>query len=722
MEGPRPGIWACAWHGAPKSWIGDCGTALDGRGAVAALAASLCRLVSPARLAYPGGMTVTARRMSRLLVALAAIVVVFLGTATWWSVEAERGRVADERRSTTREALADAAGLIRSDLDERMGRALAAGRELLESGAASRWELVSEDAPLIVVFDAQGRLVVPSVAPLLRFEELLRRARGGSGESLQVALKLTAEGSPAAARSYLERASGQREDPGVRDVARYFLATEALREGLRNEGLELLRSLVSGDARLPTGQRYQALRTLLEDALTRRDGERVTALLEQIDTDLFPVAASPEGSVVTAWLAELPPLLAAVYPREGSDLEVRLQRATLQRQRLAALPEGGPPLLGRSGIEGVVRIPVGDRLAAAMQVTSENGTLRGTVVVLPPRRVSEAVAAGSLGGIRERGYDVVIEAASKPIPDALVARVGGYVPDLALVALPGDHSGPWPWRSVLSASFLLGCCALVGAGVVLVLRGIRREEELLSSRSEFLATVAHQLKTPVANLRLFAETLASGRVAREDDRNRMQEILRIESTKLGDHLEQILSLERMDQPSASDPAPERIDVGAALRALEVPWRRAAELRDCRLTLEVQEDLPAALGDPRALSDACHNVVANAIKYTAADSVVTVRAAAEGERLWIQVVDRGPGIAARDRDRVFDRFFRGAEERSRGDAGTGLGLAIAREGAARCGGTVRIESTGPEGSVMTIELPVMPHDAERGKDDGDHPGG
>ncbi|MEZ6194850.1 MAG: HAMP domain-containing sensor histidine kinase [Planctomycetota bacterium] len=272
--------------------------------------------------------------------------------------------------------------------------------------------------------------------------------------------------------------------------------------------------------------------------------------------------------------------------------------------------------------------------------------------------------------------------------------------------LPADPppAGP-PWRSLLVGAALAMAFAGLGASVWWNLRLVARERSRVDARAEFLAAVSHQLKTPVANLRLFAETLRRGGVEEGADRDRMTAILESESIRLGDYLERILTLSRIEQTAFADGEARSLAVLPILDELARRFAPRAERQGVRIAVETLPESHALVrGEESDLLEALGNLVANALDHAPPRTTITLRAEAADDELRLLVRDEGPGIPPAERERVFERFFRGEGERKRRGEGTGLGLAIARDLVRGAGGKLAIEATGPEGTTMGVTLP------------------
>jgi heavy metal sensor kinase len=226
-----------------------------------------------------------------------------------------------------------------------------------------------------------------------------------------------------------------------------------------------------------------------------------------------------------------------------------------------------------------------------------------------------------------------------------------------------------------------------------VQRGVEEQQRLVADAS-------HELRTPLAAMR--AELDVSLRGELEPESRRVLLSVREEVDRMSRTVDDLLTLATVDQGLVlhREPLDLRALAGAVVAGLEA-------MADARGVAVVVEGEPVVVqGDAERLRHAIRNVVDNAIGFSPAGSVVTVRVERAGDRAWVGVEDEGPGIPAEQRERVFDRFHRADPSRTRATGGSGLGLAITREIVLAHGGAVRA-GAGARGARVTIELPAAP---------------
>jgi two-component system, OmpR family, sensor histidine kinase SenX3 len=226
-------------------------------------------------------------------------------------------------------------------------------------------------------------------------------------------------------------------------------------------------------------------------------------------------------------------------------------------------------------------------------------------------------------------------------------------------------------------------------------------------RRDFVANVSHELKTPVGALALLAETLLEAADDPEASR-RFAERIHHESQRLARLVKELLELSRL-QGADPLPAPMPVSVDRIVNEVVDRTRTGAAAKSIDLSFAGARGL-TVYGNENQLVTAVANLAENAIAYSADDTKVTIEASVVGDMVDIAVVDQGIGIPPKDLDRIFERFYRTDQARSRDTGGTGLGLAIVKHIAVNHGGRVDVESTPGAGSTFTLRLPARPPDA------------
>lgn len=245
---------------------------------------------------------------------------------------------------------------------------------------------------------------------------------------------------------------------------------------------------------------------------------------------------------------------------------------------------------------------------------------------------------------------------------------------------------------------------VVIAGLIVILVAAARERKLSNLKSDFVANVSHELKTPLSLVRMFGELLQSGRVDNEEKRRQYLQIIVSESERLGSLIENVLDFAKVERGKAGYEFT-RGDVGEVVQRAVEACRLRAEREGVVLELHVEPGLSKVSLDERALEIAIINLVDNALKYAPGSARIKVGVSQQDGRIAIGVADEGPGIAPEYRKRVFERFERGGSATAKQVRGSGIGLALVKHIAEAHGGKVWVEPNQPKGSrfVFTLRL-------------------
>lgn len=305
--------------------------------------------------------------------------------------------------------------------------------------------------------------------------------------------------------------------------------------------------------------------------------------------------------------------------------------------------------------------------------------------------------------------------------DILHPRDGDPLPESNLVL--GRHDGSLRTQTVLAhpdrllapyhrrRQWTLGTIALAtlasGMGLVLTHLALRRERRLNALKSQFVASVSHELRSPVASMRLMAEALASGKVSDVEKVRTFQRLMAGEGARLSALVENVLDFARIEQGRKTYNVAET-DVEALLRDAVALLEPQAKAKDITLDSEFETLSFTPVVDSLAVQQAVINLLDNAIKFSPAKTTITLRLrehAGKKEGAWsISITDEGPGIALQDQQRIFDRFTRLENELRRETQGAGIGLSLVKHVVEGHGGRVTVKSVPGKGSTFALEFP------------------
>jgi len=299
-------------------------------------------------------------------------------------------------------------------------------------------------------------------------------------------------------------------------------------------------------------------------------------------------------------------------------------------------------------------------------------------------------------------------------PEAIGESAAVVLPDvlgLMLVTNLGDEVGIQR-REVELDTGMFWLCTLApipGYGRILVLQDITYLKEMDTAKSNFVATVSHDLRAPLNSIIGFASAVGQVGPLSEQQTEFVGRITDA-AQRMTNLVTALLDLARVD--SRLEQVRESCDLVQIVRNVLTDLQGQAMTRAVDLTLEVEDQPESVYGDPTQLHQAISNLVDNAIKYSPAGEEVQVALDVHDHNIVVRVHDSGPGIPAKDIPHIFDKFYRVRGNDSKG--GAGLGLTLVRSIAEAHGGWVWVESEQLEGSTFTLQLPVGNEEAEEAK--------
>lgn len=430
---------------------------------------------------------------------------------------------------------------------------------------------------------------------------------------------------------------------------------------------ELILPIVSreGDGEIPLGVSAAArdLRShLRKTGALLRFIQRHASTIRQPDlTDSAQMAGAKPGRVLfRAGHSDGEPYLIAIVsgPRDlmiGADLDLSAIQTELVRSVLGQSP-------GQSGFHLSL---LDDPAAARFQRAHDNDM--ATVVALSDRGIG--------------------------------LRLGLYADDSA--GILRDYRG----RRWLLLAAIAMLSVTIGFGGYLLARDATRERRLSHLRSQFVSNVSHEFKTPLASIRLFAETLLMGRFQGEAEQTDCLETILHEGERLSRLVDNVLEFSRIEKGRKTYSLQEEdlADIGRSCLDL---FRYRFREEGFRTRIEIPDSMPPLLLDRDAATQAILNLLSNAAKYSADDKEVKVRIADAGDRAVVEVTDRGIGIPMHEHSRIFDAFYR-ADSHQLKASGAGLGLTVVKHVMDAHGGRVEVESTPDQGSSFRLVFPRRP---------------
>ncbi|GAA2594308.1 HAMP domain-containing sensor histidine kinase [Actinomadura fulvescens] len=402
----------------------------------------------------------------------------------------------------------------------------------------------------------------------------------------------------------------------------------------------------------------------------------------------FLQVRGPDGRVLqTESFAETPPIPADVRPGKADEGNPDGERFT----RIEAHVTGGDRWEGPFGDHApdwrirAASLPGGrGTLVMAMRTTEQDELIGRTLGTL------FTVTLLVLGGVAFLAWRA-IRRALRPLDE--IAETAGAIGggDLARRV---DASGPKTEVGRLGAA--------LNAMLAQIESAFRERAASEDRLRRFIADASHELRTPVATVRGYAELFRRGAADRPGDLAKAMRRIESEAERMGLLVDEMLLLARLDQGRPL----EREPVDLAVLAADAVADAAAVEPDRPLSLEADGPV-TVLGDAERLRQVVGNLLVNVRRHTPAGAPATVRAGVTGDRAFIEVADTGPGLTAEQCTKVFERFYRGDEARSRDHGGAGLGLSIVAAVAEAHGGTATARSEPGGGAAFRVTFPAAP---------------
>src|SRR5262245_49025496 len=327
------------------------------------------------------------------------------------------------------------------------------------------------------------------------------------------------------------------------------------------------------------------------------------------------------------------------------------------------------------------------------------------------------VLDGTLGGIEAPTIAAVFDHRARRVYSRLSIDGAEQVTDVPFQdMLPGWSvalSEP-PWRRprhairrqlmLFTAAFGV-LIAMIAVGAVATWRLMRRETEMAQLKSDFVANVSHDLKTPLSVIRMFGETLEMERVTSDAQRLEYYRVITREGERLSRLIDNVLDFSRIEggrRTYQMARAPIEPIIHQTIDAFGYPLRE----QGFKVEVHVEPDLPEVSMDPAAVEQAIANLMDNAIKYSGDRRSLRVAVRALDGGVAITVADEGIGIPRDEQARIFQKFYRVGRSETQSRRGSGVGLALVQHVAHAHGGRITVDSEPGAGSRFTLWLPGM----------------
>ncbi len=550
----------------------------------------------------------------------------------------------------------------------------------------------------VLVFDGQGRLLYPNI-PLATQTGPDR----GDGKLAEASgLERFRKDFTAAARKY-EAIANETQDPNL--AARALQArTRCLvqagdTEAAINVVTECLeqdryRDATDGQGRVIVANAELLVLELLKDPASALFGETIARLARRLmDYEHSDIAASQK-----LFLMKEVQLLSPETPRfptlAAEDLAARWSEAHTSRGN----PNEADTELRPSPVPGVWECGTPDGRLLAL--------FRGETL---PSRMQNLMSEEPVPA--EVGFSLLAPAAESETA-LLTLPAGPFAPGWRLAFSLRDQTVFDAATNASVATHFWTGMLVVAVVAILALaaaRGLRRQVTLARLKNDLVANVSHELKTPLASMRLLVDTLMNAETLQEQTVRDYLPLLASENERLGRVIDNFLTFSRLDRKKyAFHFEPTR--PSAAIQSAVESVRDHLQAPGFKFEAQIADHLPAVDADPEALAIALRNLLENACKYSEDIKHIVLRAYSQNGHVAFEVEDHGIGIPARERKRIFNRFYQVDQSLSRKGAGCGLGLSIVQFIATAHRGHVLVESEPGRGSTFTLRLPAASDDS------------
>jgi len=557
-----------------------------------------------------------------------------------------------------------------------------------------------------VVWDERGTPVYPNTAAVI----------GGDVRSLNPLadawqLEFAKRDYPAAAAAYAQFTS--HPEPNVAAVAMTGRARCLSRQDKLPEAIQACRQAAFADLpgvdpalRLTVENARLLLLSLLQKELFQRTVDALLADLYHADGDR-PLLPANQNLFLARRVLDA---LNGPFPFHDPKAKARLEVLAAAEELSIAASETLRPLAAQTGV--FFKTTLADQPVYGLR----HHTSASTLLVL----YSQAGMAPLLAGYRrtfagtESAYRI-LDASGAFVAGA--ARPNGS--PFTVAPLPQGFPG---WKAELYfkggdifekaarrqiavytwTGFLVIVLILIAAGFAT--RAVGRQIRLNEMKNDFIATVTHELKTPLASMRVLVDTLLEGNVNDEARRTSYLQLVAKENERLSRMIDNFLTFSRMERGKVAFTLADARPEAMARDAIEAVQTKYAA-HNCHLTADIARELPEIQADHDAVVTVLVNLLDNACKYTGEDKQVALRVFADTDGVCFAVADNGIGLARRHIRRIFDRFYQVDSSLARKAEGCGLGLSIVKFIVDAHRGRITVESKPGQGSTFTVQLPA-----------------
>ncbi|UCF32349.1 MAG: hypothetical protein JSV78_08430 [Phycisphaerales bacterium] len=446
-------------------------------------------------------------------------------------------------------------------------------------------------------------------------------------------------------------------------------------------------------------------RQVADNAGSLFDEQVKTALRSVVEAHRLSKSLPDWMSGEALWASDVPSWIGALYVWEGQELTEYRPAADQPENLTETLASGLRRMrLTPNQVELIYQEVGGERWALALLRPPGAADMIVVGQVLPGR--VKSILVEPLLALTKGLELVPVGESDQPWSQAMsgVMREWKIKPTAEFLS-DQTHSAVWQFVSYFGL-MLLSLITLLAA-MWYLMRVTHREITLAEMKSSFVANVSHELKTPLSLIRLFGETLQSGRVRDEAKRQEYYSVITRESTRLTNLINNILDFARIEA-GKKEYAMEPIDVGEVVRETYEAYRLELDHNGFTHYLTIEPKLPEVNADRDAIARAVLNLISNAIKYSGEECYLDIELRKDTRRgrhgVLISVEDHGIGIRPEDRAQLFDGFFRSTDKRVRTKRGSGLGLVLVKHVIDAHGGHLDVESRLVKGTTFRIFLP------------------